>query len=339
MTKKQHSDNLSTSVWIPPSVADSLVTLDFQLHKSGYAIDYYEDGSFLSVRYVKGKCEGNGYLIKDNVLLRLIQFENGNVVNSHVVKPIKDIISVDSGERFEGLVFNCIPCGVGDFYDEENCLIYSGLMINWKREGFGISYNENGKKEYEGNWCYDRYHGEGSTFDLRGNIISKGTWIKGRLENRSDSLKVESIHMMSQVSPFIKTLAISGCNRSGFRVLDINNLTHLEDLKVSGCGNVTLFRAIGLRNLKRIEISYGLCGGQNPDSLYHDYYPSYGVFKQPKVKENEVEGYDCEEWSDDTPLSLEKSVIVGDCGLLEEFVMSDKNTCSHFSILKLWSRY
>ena len=92
MTKKQHSDNLSTSVWIPPSVADSLATLDFQLYKSGYAIDYYEDGSFLSVRYVKGKCEGNGYLIKDNVLLRLIQFENGNVVNSQVVKPIRILL-------------------------------------------------------------------------------------------------------------------------------------------------------------------------------------------------------------------------------------------------------
>ncbi len=319
---------------------NSLATLDFQLHKSGYAIDYYEDGSFLSVRYVKGKCEGNGFLIKDNVLTRLIQFENGEVVNSQVLEPIKDIISVDSGERFEGLVFNGIPCGIGDFYDEENRLVYSGLMINWKREGFGISYNESGKKEYEGSWCYDRYHGEGSVFDLQGNVITKGTWIKGRLENSPDLFRVSSIHNMKQVSPFMKTLAINYCNRSGFRVLDVSNITYLEDLKINGCRNVTLFRAIGLKYLKRIEMNQeALYGGENPESVFHSSYPRYTIIKSSKIKGSDEEIYDREEWSDTTPLSLEKSVIVGDCPLLEEFVMLDKKICTHFSILKLWSMY
>ena len=338
MTEKQHSDNSSTSTWTPPLVVNSLATLDFQLHKSGYAIDYYEDGSFLSVRYVKGKCEGNGFLIKDNVMMRLIQFDNGKVINSQVLEPIRDIASVDSGERFEGLVFKGIPCGIGTYYDEENRLMYSGLMINWKREGFGISYNESGKKEYEGSWCYDRYHGEGSVFDLQGNVITKGTWIKGRLENSPDLFRIESVHRISQVSCFIKRLSIYGCNRSGFRILDVSDLIYLEILDVSGCRNVTLFRAVGLKYLKKIEMHReALYGGENSCSVFHDSYPRHEEFKS-EVKGSDEEVYDREEWSDDTPLSLEKSVIVGDCPLLKELVMLDK-VCSHFSILKLWSMY
>ena len=328
MTEKQHSDNSSTSTWTPPLLVNSLATLDFQLHKSGYAIDYYEDGSFLSVRYVKGKCEGNGFLIKDNVMMRLIQFENGKVVNSQVVEPTKDIISVDSGERFEGLVFNCIPCGIGDFYDEENRLVYSGLMINWKREGFGISYNESGEKEYEGNWCYDRYHGEGSLFDPQGNVVTEGIWIKGKLEDHSDSLRVSSSYMMTHISPFIKTLIIDGCNQSGFRVLDVSDLFCLEYLEVTYCWNITLFRAVGLRYLNMIIMSQEtLYPEENPNSLFPFSNHPYEVFT------SEGKG------SDNTPLSLEKSVIVGDCPLLRVFVMSGIRVCYHFSVLKLWSRY
>lgn len=371
------------------TVVSSLASFDFELQKTGYAIDLYEDGSYLSVRYCKGKREGNGFLIKDNIVLKLIQFENGSPVNSLPIETVNDLVSVDTGERFEGLTYNGIPCGVGKYYDEDNHLEYSGLMISWKREGFGTSYFNNGMTEYEGHWCYDRFHGEGSLYDRKGNVASKGVWLKGQLVSFSEKVKVRFVHEFTQVSPFIKNLIIKNCNRSGFRMLDVSSCHLLEVLRVRelSCNNITQFRAVGLQHLKKIIFGWAslggiACGDDNEeddknyvchcDSIDEDGYSIHGAEEDSTsyddddfasfddedddfaffddeelvssesnktnfvLKGSEEEEYDRNDWHNDYKLDSTKSVIVGDCPLLEVFLM-ETNACLHFSVLKLWS--
>ena len=84
----------------------------------GIWVDYYNERSFLWVWYVKGKREWNGYLIKENVLMRWIQFENDNVVNTQLFEPVKNLMLWIQA-NFEGLIFNDIPYGIGDIWRRE----------------------------------------------------------------------------------------------------------------------------------------------------------------------------------------------------------------------------
>ena len=92
--------------------------------------------------------------------------------------PTFDIVDRGNGERWEGLSYDNMPCGVGDYYDDANRLIYHGMCVDFYQEGYGILYYpstfENRTISYEGWWIHGNKFGEGIVYDTRGQLITSG---------------------------------------------------------------------------------------------------------------------------------------------------------------------
>ena len=154
--------------------------LDVKLRRHGNCLSLLDDSRLFVVSYVHGIMEGIGYLLDSYFVLQEFVFSQGNLISSVSHTPEESIVDIDTGTRFEGLVYDSKPYGFGVFYDDDGIKIYEGIMIDWKKFGYGVSYyNINNGVKYEGYWLDNKYHGSGSRFALNGDLLFSGYSIYG----------------------------------------------------------------------------------------------------------------------------------------------------------------
>lgn len=85
-----------------------------------------------------------------------------------------------SGVRWEGEIKNQLPNGEGEFYNNNNELIYQGMTIGGYANGFGKAFFPGGEVSYYGMWKGNQRHGVGKEYDRKGTFICDGIWIEGK---------------------------------------------------------------------------------------------------------------------------------------------------------------
>ena len=139
------------------------------------------------LKFNNGVFVNQGFVVNDKRVLRVIgNHQIGDIMYNSQSIVVEEIVDLDHGSRFEGLVLTeregkiGIPFGYGEMYDDNGLLIYTGIMINWKRFGYGTSYHDNGCIEYEGYWCEDKRFGSGKVYDRKGDLLNECNWYNGK---------------------------------------------------------------------------------------------------------------------------------------------------------------
>ena len=117
-----------------------------------------------------------------NRIIRLYQVRKGVITGEIDLSGLLSDCILDlsfSGERWEGDVFNCSPCGWGCYYDDRGELLYHGLMIGDKKMYYGTEYypKYDMMVKYQGNWINNKHFGVGTSYDLNGDVDCMGEWI------------------------------------------------------------------------------------------------------------------------------------------------------------------
>ena len=174
---------------------------------NGYGIILLSNGDISSCNWEKGRLINLSYLIRNDLLYQIWD----NELNEYnEVVPEQSVLSRDSGNRFEGYIYQNAPSGIGKYYDEQNNLVYEGVMINWEREGFGISYYDNGVKEYEGMWCHGKYCGKGTIFDRHGKSLYTCYYINGeKWEPSYSNLSIDTTTSFTHLSSFVEEIVLN----------------------------------------------------------------------------------------------------------------------------------
>ena len=125
--------------------------------------------------------------------------------------PQWEILDKDNGERWEGLSYRGSPCGLGEYYDENNYLIYRGMCVDFYWEGYGQSFFPRtvGNKPQlasEGMWCHGNLLGIADRFDLFGNSLLKGLLLNQ--EMHESSLVIQGSDF-SMASCFVEELVVA----------------------------------------------------------------------------------------------------------------------------------
>ena len=212
------------------------------------------------LQFNNGVFMNQGFLVNEQKVLKVIgNHQIGSVsYNNGVV--VEEIVDLDHGSRFEGLVLTekeekegkiGIPFGYGEMYDDDGFLVYKGIMINWKRFGYGTSYHYNGCIEYEGYWCDDNRFGIGKVYDRKGKLVNECEWYNG-IECDID-VKYEG-NGSKPLNIGMKHLKLSdNCVLIDW---DVSLLYNLESIEIGDdCfGSVKTFQINGLNRLKTIKI-------------------------------------------------------------------------------------
>ena len=207
------------------------------------------DGLLLSV-------ESGGVVLVDvrsRSLLRVEGVELSRVDQNEILD-----LSVD-GDRWEGDVLDCSPCGWGVLYDKNNERVYEGFRVGEVNVCYGASYYSDMERvEYVGGLYEGRRYGWGVQYDRNGGVVYEGKWVKDdRWENRVDKRVV-----LSPSIPFfhsgVEELVVSDgcCNDASWSVLDFQWMRVLKSLRVgNNCfRSVNEVRLIGLNALKRVVV-------------------------------------------------------------------------------------
>ena len=115
----------------------------------------------------------------------------------------KSIIDLSSaGDRWEGDCQGTIPCGWGDYYDDNNNLIFRGFRYGNDNVCYGTYYfpdmiTEN--PEYEGQISFSQRFGKGKLFDREGKLELEDLWLYNELYNERnivvpDATKTQQFH-------------------------------------------------------------------------------------------------------------------------------------------------
>lgn len=158
-------------------------SLDSKLQLHGNCLTILDETKMYTVKYSNGKRSGTGYLLNNDLVTQEDVYSHGNLTSTNSYSPEFSIVDIDTGTRFEGLVYDNKPYGFGEFYDDDGIKVYTGIMINWKRYGYGVNYYKNGVVEYEGYWVDDKYHGRGRKYAFNGQLLFSGNFIDGNLIN------------------------------------------------------------------------------------------------------------------------------------------------------------
>ena len=214
---------------------------------------------FIVLKFNNGEFINQGFVVNDQKVLKVF----GNHQIGHVsyneeqsTRVVEDIVDLDHGSRFEGLVLTDekegkmgIPFGYGEMYDDDGLLMYKGIMINWKRFGYGTSYHDNGFVEYEGYWCDDNRFGSGKVYNRYGKLVNECEWVNG-IENDIDYEGDGSEPMNMRM----KHLKLT--DKCVLVDWDVSWLLNLESIEIGNdCfGLVQTFQIDGLNRLKTIKI-------------------------------------------------------------------------------------
>lgn len=81
------------------------------------------------------------------------------------------------GNRYD----ECERCGIGEEFNEDDVLVYSGGWKNGKKEGNGILYDD-GEIHFEGMWKNGKPNGYGKCYNDNGVVMKQGVWKNGYLQ-------------------------------------------------------------------------------------------------------------------------------------------------------------
>ena len=111
----------------------------------------------------------------------ILVLKDGSVIEKRNLSEIKmsKVIDIDpTGVRWEGSVLDCVPCGWGSLYDENNSLSYTGFLVNAEETCFGNQYySDLCQVCYEGMICRNKRVGMGKLYDRNGSLVYSGVWI------------------------------------------------------------------------------------------------------------------------------------------------------------------
>lgn len=157
--------------------------LDTKLQRHGNCLSLIGDSKVHTVRYIHGKMDGTGYLLDHGQVLHELAFSQGILESENSYSAENGVIDIDTGTRFEGLIYDEKPYGYGELFDDDGNKIYEGILINWKKFGYGISYYSNGMIKYDGYWFNNKYHGPGVKNAINGDVIASGSFINNSFVN------------------------------------------------------------------------------------------------------------------------------------------------------------
>ena len=174
----------------------------FSLHQKvevdlKFAFAYYDNASrpnghgiiadypyVLQVNWKSGVVDGQVIVanIKSKMLEGIYDVEDGSVVRSVSLSRIDtDIVdNLITSERWEGCVCDKVPCGWGQFFSEDNMLVYEGFRYKDMNVCYGTYYHENMAKAtiyYQGMIYNNEHYGMGRFFDRKGRKEYEGEWI------------------------------------------------------------------------------------------------------------------------------------------------------------------
>ena len=197
-----------------------------------------------------------------NRLIRLFRVKKGVVSEEINLDGLWNDCILDltfSGERWEGDVFGCIPCGWGCYYDDRGELLYYGLMIGDKKVYYGTEYysNYDMRIKYQGNWINNKYFGVGTSYDLNGEVECMGEWINNHCISLF-TLKISKSDIPQFPHSLLTELTIAN-NTSlhhSCKELNLSGLLSLRKLSIGDhcLGSLRSFIVRSLRNLISITI-------------------------------------------------------------------------------------
>ena len=144
--------------------------------------------------------------------------------------PQWEILDKDNGERWEGFSYRGSPCGYGEYYDENNYLVYRGMCVDFYWEGYGKSYFPRmvGNKPQlasEGMWCHGSLLGLADRFDLFGNSLLKGLLLNQEMYEFS---LVISGSDFSMVSCFLEELVVANNSLNAIQIINLGLFSLLQ---------------------------------------------------------------------------------------------------------------
>lgn len=174
----------------------------FSLHQKveldlKFAFVYYDNASrpdghgiladyplILQVNWKSGIVDGE--MIVANVETKMLEgvytVENGVVQCSAKMDGVETNIvdNLSTSERWEGGIRDHEPCGWGQFFDENNRVVYEGFRYKERNVCYGTYYHENMVDRivyYQGMIYDDEHYGMGRFFDRNGTKEYEGEWI------------------------------------------------------------------------------------------------------------------------------------------------------------------
>ena len=202
------------------------------------------------------------------VKIKEIDKEEWTEINMDGLKHGVTIDLSDRGDRWEGDSLNGQPYGFGNFYDENNHIIYSGFIYNGKKVCWGSEFfGESGIIEYEGEYYKNMRFGYGRSYDKKSNILYEGEWLNNQpIELTNVTLSKEMKE--NDISFGVKELIIEdgyegkGCN------FILHSYPHLKSLHIGrNCfSNVIVFEISNCTELEEVFIGECSFNGINKDS-------------------------------------------------------------------------
>lgn len=97
------------------------------------------------------------------------------------------------GRRWDGMVYNGIPYGLGTLYDDEGKREYSGFLMGDIKVCYGMEYYSDIEKPmYEGPFCSGVHCGEGTLWDRQGSVIHSGFFAGDPILNPIKKSQIET---------------------------------------------------------------------------------------------------------------------------------------------------
>lgn len=175
--------------------------------------------------------------------------------------PTYNVIDSSDGSRWEGMCYNNIPCGYGNYYDGNDTLVYNGMCVNFVWEGFGRTVYEVNYGEYgvlnEGWWIHGEQMGEGKAYNLFGNLVVSGTMYNSQIIT-SFSWVAQGVTDLSATHCFLEEIIIGDNTLNTLSSLDLDLF---RNLRLFSVGKQSLqqcysFKASHLPYLQAITIGY-----------------------------------------------------------------------------------
>ena len=176
------------------------------------------------------------------------------------IHPEWAILDEDDGRRWEGMCLDGTTCGLGEYYDEDNRLLYRGMSILGKWEGIGTTfyplYSNEEQIDTKGDWCHGQLIGEYCVYDRYGNVCSEGYQIDG--QQITDTVELRSL---SQLNCYLRHVVIGDNALNTIRTLNLDALRYLETLEVGNrscrqCHTVIISHLSLLRTIQIGDYSF-----------------------------------------------------------------------------------
>lgn len=223
--------------------------LDTKLQRHGNCLSLIDDFKVFIVHYIHGKMDGTGYLLDHGQVLHEFVFSKGDLESTNSYSAESGVIDIDTGTRFEGLIYKEKPYGYGELFDDDGNKIYEGILINWKRCGYGISYNSNGIIKYDGYWFDNKHHGPGVKNAINGDVIASGSFINNNFVNSGYSGDGKGLN--SSLTHIVLTYPTS-LNEIRFQgyAFERISITNNYSCKIGKCSitNMPALRSLDIRN-------------------------------------------------------------------------------------------